>query len=67
MDVVWGETAGVKGQLLFLCPVLFILQVSFLVVIAIKFMLTETLLSKKVQLGPLRSVSPFLLKPDKSI
>ncbi|CAA2971205.1 transmembrane 120 homolog [Olea europaea subsp. europaea] len=26
MDVVWGETAGVKGQLLFLCPVLFILQ-----------------------------------------
>ncbi|CAI9762544.1 unnamed protein product [Fraxinus pennsylvanica] len=26
MDVVWGETAGVKGQLLFLCPVLFVLQ-----------------------------------------
>ncbi|KAI5657452.1 hypothetical protein M9H77_26245 [Catharanthus roseus] len=26
MDVVWGETAGVDGQLLLLCPVLFILQ-----------------------------------------
>jgi hypothetical protein len=27
MDVVWGETAGVEGQLLLLCPVLFLLQV----------------------------------------
>ncbi|XP_052165095.1 uncharacterized protein LOC127782070 isoform X1 [Oryza glaberrima] len=26
MDVVWGETAGVEGQLLLLCPVLFLLQ-----------------------------------------
>ncbi|XP_010542215.1 PREDICTED: transmembrane protein 120 homolog [Tarenaya hassleriana] len=26
MDVVWGETAGVDGQLLILCPILFILQ-----------------------------------------
>ncbi|XP_059628871.1 uncharacterized protein LOC132271500 isoform X1 [Cornus florida] len=26
MDVVWGETAGVDGQLLLLCPILFILQ-----------------------------------------
>ncbi|KAK4436158.1 Transmembrane protein [Sesamum alatum] len=26
MDVVWGETAGVQGQLLLLCPILFILQ-----------------------------------------
>ncbi|XP_022928956.1 transmembrane protein 120 homolog [Cucurbita moschata] len=26
MDVVWGETAGVDGQLLILCPLLFILQ-----------------------------------------
>ncbi|XP_043702064.1 transmembrane protein 120 homolog isoform X2 [Telopea speciosissima] len=26
MDVVWGETAGVEGQLLLLCPLLFILQ-----------------------------------------
>ncbi|GMN49488.1 hypothetical protein TIFTF001_018663 [Ficus carica] len=26
MDVVWGETAGVSGQLLVLCPILFILQ-----------------------------------------
>ncbi|KAK4748765.1 hypothetical protein SAY87_015351 [Trapa incisa] len=26
MDVVWGETAGVAGQLLLLCPILFILQ-----------------------------------------
>ncbi|KAL8139046.1 hypothetical protein V2J09_005047 [Rumex salicifolius] len=26
MDVVWGETAGVKGQLWLLCPILFILQ-----------------------------------------
>ncbi|KAK1273177.1 hypothetical protein QJS04_geneDACA013204 [Acorus gramineus] len=26
MDVVWGETAGVEGQLWFLCPILFILQ-----------------------------------------
>ncbi|KAI9174045.1 hypothetical protein LWI28_010930 [Acer negundo] len=26
MDVVWGETAGVDGQLWILCPVLFILQ-----------------------------------------
>ncbi|KAH9718783.1 TMPIT-like protein [Citrus sinensis] len=27
MDVVWGETAGVDGQLWLLCPILFILQV----------------------------------------
>jgi hypothetical protein len=26
MDVVWGETAGVKGQLLLLAPILFVLQ-----------------------------------------
>lgn len=26
MDVVWGETAGVAGQLLLLCPILFVLQ-----------------------------------------
>nr|XP_019709601.1 transmembrane protein 120 homolog isoform X4 [Elaeis guineensis] len=26
MDVVWGETSGVEGQLLLLCPILFILQ-----------------------------------------
>ncbi|XP_075486016.1 uncharacterized protein LOC142525586 isoform X1 [Primulina tabacum] len=26
MDVVWGETAGVEGQLLLLCPILFTLQ-----------------------------------------
>ncbi|XP_042066025.1 transmembrane protein 120 homolog [Salvia splendens] len=26
MDVVWGETAGVEGQLLLLCPILFVLQ-----------------------------------------
>ncbi|KAF9625147.1 hypothetical protein IFM89_019361 [Coptis chinensis] len=26
MDVVWGETAGVEGQLWFFCPILFILQ-----------------------------------------
>ncbi|XP_012086582.1 transmembrane protein 120 homolog isoform X2 [Jatropha curcas] len=26
MDVVWGETAGVHGQLWLLCPILFILQ-----------------------------------------
>ena len=30
MDVVWGETAGVKGQLWVLYPLLFILQVRFL-------------------------------------
>ncbi|XP_030951651.1 uncharacterized protein LOC126713138 isoform X2 [Quercus robur] len=29
MDVVWGETAGVDGQLWLLCPILFILQVFF--------------------------------------
>ena len=28
MDVVWGETAGVKGQLWVLYPLLFILQVG---------------------------------------
>ncbi|MQM01180.1 hypothetical protein Taro_033930 [Colocasia esculenta] len=27
MDVVWGETAGVEGQLWLLCPILFILQI----------------------------------------
>ena len=27
MDVVWGETAGVEGQLWLLAPILFILQV----------------------------------------
>ncbi|CAK8537998.1 unnamed protein product [Lathyrus sativus] len=26
MDVAWGETAGVDGQLWLLCPILFILQ-----------------------------------------
>ncbi|KAL2550912.1 TMPIT-like protein [Forsythia ovata] len=26
MDVVWGETAAVQGQLLLLCPILFVLQ-----------------------------------------
>jgi hypothetical protein len=30
MDVVWGETAGVDGQLWLLCPILFILQVFML-------------------------------------
>lgn len=30
MDVVWGETAGVKGQIMVLYPLLFILQVQFL-------------------------------------
>ena len=29
MDVVWGETAGVDGQLWLLCPILFILQVMY--------------------------------------
>jgi hypothetical protein len=29
MDVVWGEAAGVEGQLLLLCPLLFLLQVCF--------------------------------------
>ena len=28
MDVVWGETAGVQGQLWILYPLLFILQVG---------------------------------------
>lgn len=28
MDVVWGETAGVDGQLWLLCPLLFTLQVT---------------------------------------
>lgn len=28
MDVVWGETAGVDGQLWLLYPILFILQVT---------------------------------------
>ncbi|GAV75132.1 LOW QUALITY PROTEIN: TMPIT domain-containing protein, partial [Cephalotus follicularis] len=27
MDVVWGETAGVDGQLWLLCPILFVMQV----------------------------------------
>lgn len=27
MDVVWGKTAGVAGQLWLLCRILFILQV----------------------------------------
>lgn len=26
MDVVWGETSGVEGQLWLLCPMLFALQ-----------------------------------------
>ncbi|KAG5059826.1 hypothetical protein JHK87_000855 [Glycine soja] len=26
MDVVWGETAGVDGQLWLLCPILFTLK-----------------------------------------
>ncbi|CAL5321156.1 unnamed protein product [Camellia sinensis] len=28
MDVVWGETAGVNGQLWLLAPILFILQLN---------------------------------------
>ncbi|KAH0862778.1 hypothetical protein HID58_079989 [Brassica napus] len=52
MDVVWGETAGVDGQLLLLCPILFTLQVLIcgilLVVMAIgNFINTvETLMVK---------------------
>jgi hypothetical protein len=34
MDVVWGETAGVEGQLLLLCPLLFLLQVLFLIFVS---------------------------------
>ncbi|MBA0575799.1 hypothetical protein Golob_027848 [Gossypium lobatum] len=26
MDVVWGETSGVDGQLWVLCPILFVMQ-----------------------------------------
>jgi hypothetical protein len=37
MDVVWGETAGVKGQLWVLYPLLFILQVSFCVVLSPRY------------------------------
>lgn len=39
MDVVWGETAGVDGQLWLLCPILFILQVTttWLLMIFVKF------------------------------
>ena len=33
MDVVWGETAGVDGQLLLLCPILFTLQVTILLIL----------------------------------
>ncbi|XP_074325737.1 uncharacterized protein LOC141663812 [Apium graveolens] len=29
MDVVWGETAGVDGQLWLLCPILFTLQMEY--------------------------------------
>ncbi|KAF9592906.1 hypothetical protein IFM89_018622 [Coptis chinensis] len=52
MDVVWGETAGVEGQLWILCPILFILQVVvcgiLLVVMAVgNFANTvQTLMSK---------------------
>jgi hypothetical protein len=30
---VWGETAGVEGQLLLLCPVLFLLQVLVILMV----------------------------------
>lgn len=33
MDVVWGETAGVDGQLWLLCPILFTLQVIVLLLL----------------------------------
>jgi hypothetical protein len=33
MDVVWGETAGVDGQLLLLFPILFTLQVTVLLLL----------------------------------
>ncbi|XP_078445921.1 uncharacterized protein LOC144714967 [Wolffia australiana] len=39
MDVVWGETAGVDGQLWVLCPILFILQ-GFEAYVGIKLLLT---------------------------
>ena len=35
MDVVWGETAGVEGQLLLLCPVLFLLQVLVILMVVL--------------------------------
>lgn len=35
MDVVWGETAGVEGQLWLLYPILFILQVTHAFVIGL--------------------------------
>ena len=35
MDVVWGETAGVDGQLWLLCPILFILQVTLVTILTI--------------------------------
>jgi hypothetical protein len=39
MDVVWGESAGVKGQLWILYPLLFALQVSLPVCDAAKWCL----------------------------
>ncbi|KAJ6724209.1 TMPIT-LIKE PROTEIN [Salix viminalis] len=48
MDVVWGETAGVDGQLWLLYPILFILQV---------FMLPLSCCSSK-QMGPALCICP---------
>ncbi|KAL9663594.1 hypothetical protein QQ045_018983 [Rhodiola kirilowii] len=39
MDVVWGESAGVKGQLWLLCPILFILQVMCIFVLQTYFVI----------------------------
>jgi hypothetical protein len=51
MDVVWGETAGVDGQLWLLYPILFILQV---------FMLPLTCCSS-IQMGPALCICPPII------
>ncbi|KAH8494690.1 hypothetical protein H0E87_021185 [Populus deltoides] len=51
MDVVWGETAGVDGQLWLLYPILFILQV---------FVLPLTCCSS-IQMGPALCICPPII------
>lgn len=52
MDVVWGETAGVKGQLWVLYPLLFILQVSFCVVLSPRYTASVKSLEEQCRFHP---------------
>ena len=56
MDVVWGETAGVEGQLWLLYPILFILQVTCAFVIGLLKHFTKIELLHTVDVASVRTM-----------